>query len=300
MDYEEMADFIKNRMRMTSIYQPVMIATLLRAGNTASLDDVAWGFVNADPTLLEYYRKVTRRWPHITLKKHGIISYRKGVYTLMLEGATTRQKERLVELCGLRLREFVDRDPRVKYARQLDDGPIPGSLAYDVIAESRGVCVGCGAKSSEARLHVDHIVPRSHGGKTEPGNLQALCEQCNTRKRDRDETNFVKWHKRLQYRRPKCPLCSPADTIMENGLACSVRSQNSGTAEWLVLPKRHVGTLVDMIPAERSLCFDLMYKMMEKMYHDAGPAGVDVRLEPASDAHTADHYSIKVTLRSPA
>ena len=37
---------------------------------------------------------------------------------------------------------------------------------------------GCG-------LHIDHIIPISKGGKTEPDNLQVLCSICNLKKSDK-------------------------------------------------------------------------------------------------------------------
>jgi ATP adenylyltransferase len=39
-------------------------------------------------------------------------------------------------------------------------------------------------------LDVDHIIPRSRGGKAELANLQALCSKCNRSKRNQDDTDF--------------------------------------------------------------------------------------------------------------
>jgi 5-methylcytosine-specific restriction endonuclease McrA len=41
-------------------------------------------------------------------------------------------------------------------------------------------CFGCGAKRTE----IDHIDPRSNGGKADFENLQPLCRKCNNAKRD--------------------------------------------------------------------------------------------------------------------
>ena len=43
-------------------------------------------------------------------------------------------------------------------------------------------CSICGEQFSPAKLHVDHIIPVSRGGKTEWSNIQPLCEMCNIRK----------------------------------------------------------------------------------------------------------------------
>ena len=39
---------------------------------------------------------------------------------------------------------------------------------------------------------VDHIVPASLGGESILENLQPLCFRCNTEKRNRDDTDFLK------------------------------------------------------------------------------------------------------------
>ena len=60
------------------------------------------------------------------------------------------------------------------------------SLRYDVMKRDGFRCVLCGASAKEgAKLHVDHIIPVSRGGKTEMQNLRTLCEHCNFGKRDK-------------------------------------------------------------------------------------------------------------------
>jgi 5-methylcytosine-specific restriction endonuclease McrA len=44
-------------------------------------------------------------------------------------------------------------------------------------------CAYCG--SHRERLSIDHIIPRSRGGKTDFENCVAACKSCNLRKRDR-------------------------------------------------------------------------------------------------------------------
>ncbi len=52
-----------------------------------------------------------------------------------------------------------------------------------VLMRDGAKCRLCGASpQSNARLHVDHIVPWSLGGETVIENLQILCEQCNVGK----------------------------------------------------------------------------------------------------------------------
>lgn len=338
MDYDKLSRFIRKEMRMTHIYQPIMIRTLLEAdSNTATADDIARDIVSVDPILLEYYKGRVRVWPHKTLLKHKIVSHKRGgVYALRLDRPLTREEsKKLAEMCELRLQEFIDKDPAIKRMRALNDGPIPGSMRYDVLARSKGVCVGCGTKSSEAKLHVDHITPRSRNGRTILENLQALCGPCNTAKRDRDETDFLKWQKRLQFRRPGCQLCSsstPEPPIMDNAMARAIRvgaikgGGNPDTVSRLgprerkegggapaaareegrpilVHPKRHVSTLIDMIPAERSMCLNLVDSILAGLTPgDAGGRGGRgakrpvVRFDPAAGS---DDQSLQLLSSSP-
>ena len=45
MDFDELKDFIENKMIMQHIYQPVMLKTLLKSGNRASIRKIAKSFL---------------------------------------------------------------------------------------------------------------------------------------------------------------------------------------------------------------------------------------------------------------
>lgn len=50
----DLEDFILNRMRMSHIYQPVMIKTLLQMGGQASVEDLSKYLLNFDQSQIEY------------------------------------------------------------------------------------------------------------------------------------------------------------------------------------------------------------------------------------------------------
>lgn len=55
-------------------------------------------------------------------------------------------------------------------------------LRYRVLARDHFKCVLCGrSPASEAgvKLHIDHVIPFSRGGKTEFENLRSVCSACN-------------------------------------------------------------------------------------------------------------------------
>ncbi len=266
-----------------------MIRTLLTSNNTATVEDIARVFVNSDPSQLEYYKQITKRWPHITLKKHSIISYEKGTYTLLAENMTKKQKRMLVELCNLRLEEFIDKDPAIKLAHEMDDRSVSGSMKYDVLAKTKGICAACGVKASSGYpMHIDHIIPASRGGKSVLENLQPLCYKCNTGKRDRDDTDFLKWHNQLKFRNEKCKLCAPAGPIKENIMAYALDTSKSTT---LITPKRHVGSFIELFPSERHLCFELVDSVQSAVRERNKSAKFDVHFDSNYNA-AQKHYSI--------
>lgn len=55
----------------------------------------------------------------------------------------------------------------------------------NLFVRDRGACVYCGTRLAMDELTVDHVKPRSRGGKTSFANLVAACAPCNTLKRDR-------------------------------------------------------------------------------------------------------------------
>ena len=68
-----------------------------------------------------------------------------------------------------------------------DQRKIKLGLRYKVLARDHFKCAICGlspAVDPRCRLHVDHIIPWSKGGKTLMQNLRTLCESCNIGKSD--------------------------------------------------------------------------------------------------------------------
>jgi hypothetical protein len=56
---------------------------------------------------------------------------------------------------------------------------IPAKMRTIILKRDAYKCVLCGASPPDVVLHVDHIVPFSRGGVTEPRNLRVLCDRCN-------------------------------------------------------------------------------------------------------------------------
>ena len=73
---------------------------------------------------------------------------------------------------------------RTDIPARTDQGRLPAPATYknELYGEQAGICRGCGEWFRIENFHIDHIVPRKHGGTDHRENLQLLCGHCNSRK----------------------------------------------------------------------------------------------------------------------
>lgn len=107
-------------------------------------------------------------------------------------GRLSYEQRAAIELaCTRKLAEFLERRGLATWDyRLLDTDPVRADVRYRVLAAAKGRCALCGVHSSERRIEVDHIIPRSRGGTKDMSNLQALCDECNRGKSNTDQTDF--------------------------------------------------------------------------------------------------------------
>lgn len=75
--------------------------------------------------------------------------------------------------------------------KKIDNIGIRTSIRWQVFERDNFRCVACGAGAAEgAILHVDHILPRSKGGKDTMSNYQTLCWKCNIGKSNKSDRNL--------------------------------------------------------------------------------------------------------------
>lgn len=75
-----------------------------------------------------------------------------------------------------------------EYKIKMERQKLTNSLRYDVLRRDKFQCQICGATIQDGvKLHVDHIIPVSKGGKTTIENLRTLCDRCNLGKSDKIE-----------------------------------------------------------------------------------------------------------------
>lgn len=190
-------------MRMSGVYQPAIIKTLLESNGACSVNELAQSLVKYDSGIIEYYKKIVMRYPKQTLSKHGLIEYDSKSKTISLKSGLLdySEKQKAIDLCDSKIAEWFD---SCKEDNEPNASP---SLRYEILKLAKGKCELCGISSSLAPLDIDHIVPRSkakNGRVIKDGksislnsteNLQALCFRCNRAKRDSDDTDFRKTKK---------------------------------------------------------------------------------------------------------
>ncbi len=105
-------------------------------------------------------------------------------------------------------------------------------------------------------LEVDHIHPKSLGGKDDILNYQALCYSCNAAKRNTDSTDFRELSTQYEHRESDCLFCTIQSSnreriVDENALAYVIRDGFPvSELHSLIIPKRHVKDYFDLTQAE--------------------------------------------------
>ena len=110
MNFPDLKDFILNRMRMSHIYQPVMLMTLLKEGGVASIENLSKKLLIEDKSQQEYYSNITKNMVGKVLKSHGIVQKdRKSFMLIDYETYTEDQRIELIQICQEKLNEYIEK-----------------------------------------------------------------------------------------------------------------------------------------------------------------------------------------------
>ena len=202
--------YITEQMRMSHIYQPVMLRTILENGGEATTTQIAQALVSRDVSQIEYYEERVKQMVGRVLVKNGVVLKNKNTYSIPDLANLTRDEVRaLIQDCDLKLEEFLAKRGDAAWShRTKSSGYIPGSIRYTVLKRARFRCELCGISADRKALEVDHILPRNSGGSDDQSNLQALCYSCNAMKRDTDATDFRDWSNSYTDRDSECVFCN--------------------------------------------------------------------------------------------
>lgn len=270
MKYEALKSFLEDRMRMSHIYQPLLIKILVDSGGSATVRQLALNFLGYDESQIRYYERTLKIMPVRVLSKHGIIKKKGDLVTLEVENLSLEQKAELKKICEGKIQDYISsRGLSIWDYRLLDSDPVPDSLRFLVLKESNGRCALCGATRNERVLDVDHIIPRSLGGKTEYANLQVLCSKCNRSKRNKDKTDFRNFiTKSYDDQCLFCNIQNTAKILHQNKLAFAISDKYPVTkGHSLIIPKRHFVSYLDICRDELNACHDLI-RFIERSLQD--------------------------------
>jgi ATP adenylyltransferase len=284
MTYEQLSEFIDHGMRMSHIYQPVMIIELLESGGRLKDEIIAKKLLAHDRSQIEYYTRTTNNMVGKVLRNRGVVERDRATkeYSLIgFEKLEPNQIEDLVVRCRTRLDAFIaSRGDRIYHHRRQNAGYISGSLRYDILKRAKFHCELCGVSAEDKALEVDHIIPRNHGGSDETNNLQALCYSCNAMKRDRDDTDFRAVRASYSVRAEGCIFCHPeSGRIVEENELAFVFTDGFPVTEGhrLIIPRRHTKDYFDLGQAEFNACQELLGRQRALIEsHDKSVTGFNV------------------------
>ncbi|MCR9257680.1 MAG: HIT domain-containing protein [Alphaproteobacteria bacterium] len=293
-DAAKLKKYIEETMRMSHVYQPVMVRVLLERGGEASIGDIARSLLTYDRSQVEYYELRTKNMVGRVLIQNEIIApVKQGKritgYRLKADSLTDDEITDLIQLCENRLDEFLSKRGESLWAhRSLADGYIPGSIRYEVLKRAKSRCELCGAHEDQIALHVDHIIPRSHGGEDDISNFQALCMTCNTNKRDRDDADFRGVLASYSDRDADCVFCQlePSRIIYENELCLAIRDGFPVTPmHTLIIPKRHVSDYFDLYQPELNAIHSLLGQQKQSIVaEDPSVSAFNIGVNTGADA----------------
>lgn len=140
-----------------------------------------WTFYGRQPKAIEMNRTPSVVGSKAYIKRWG--SWTKALESFIEEANNTSGEKKDVKSVLSSQNRIIKTKIKIE-----DQRNIPLGLRYKVLKRDNFKCVRCGvspATDPTCKLHVDHIVPFSKGGKTTVENLQTLCEECNLGKGNR-------------------------------------------------------------------------------------------------------------------
>ena len=153
-------------MRMSHVYQPVMLRELLKRKGTATVTEIGKALLAEDRSQVEYYEQITKNMVGRVLTANRGITKRDGA-TYQLKDFSQLSKEEigdLVQLCDAKVAEYLGKREDPWSHRRKSTGYIPGTQRYEVLKRARYRCELCGIYAEYKALEVDHIIPCNKGG----------------------------------------------------------------------------------------------------------------------------------------
>ena len=284
MSFKKLKKFLTKEMRMSHVYQPVMIRSLLKNKGKANTQKIAKDLLAYDVSQVEYYQQITKNMVgKVLTNNRGITSKEDDIYSLNgFEKLSKEEQQELISLCEERINKYIDeRGEKIWQHRRL-------SSRDEVLRRAGTRCESCGISIKDRALEVDHIHPVSKGGRNEISNYQALCYVCNSQKSNRDDTDFRKYRELFSSYEPDCLFCNlPKKRIIdESELIYVVKDAYPVTKHHLLfIPKRHTPDYFSLEQPEINSISSLIKEHKEKiMKKDRTVTGFNIGTNNGEDA----------------
>jgi len=144
--FDQLREFIATKMRMSHVYQPLMLKTLLRSHGRASVGKIAKALLAQDRSQIEYYEQVTHNMVGRVLRNRHVVERDGQEYRLTgFETLSEAQIDELVQLCDERLSQYIAKRGQAIWShRATSAGYVSGTLRYEVLKRARFRCELCG------------------------------------------------------------------------------------------------------------------------------------------------------------
>ena len=99
--FEQLKTFLTKDMRMSHVYQPVMLMELLSRRGAASVEEIAKSLLLHDRSQIEYYESITKNMVgNVLTKKRGLTTKETDSYSLIgFEELKSAEIEELMSIC---------------------------------------------------------------------------------------------------------------------------------------------------------------------------------------------------------
>ena len=152
-------------MRMSHIYQPVMLMELLSNRGNASVEEIAKQILVRDPSQVKYYSHITKQMPGRVLgENHNLVTKENEQYSLNgFSELSNEEIEQLMKLCESKLDDFIEKEgKRIWQHRIKSSGYVSDSIRYKVFSRAKHRCELCGILEKDKALGLLPINKQSH------------------------------------------------------------------------------------------------------------------------------------------
>ena len=107
MIFSELKSFLESKMKLSHIYQPLLIKNLLECDGISTIRQMAINFLLKDESQILYYEKVLKNMPIKVLVKHNVITKEGNLIKLKIGNLDLKQKAELIKICEEKLYSYI-------------------------------------------------------------------------------------------------------------------------------------------------------------------------------------------------